>query len=179
MGWGGVDVLVGVAGVVRWAPILINRIEPYLFGGSFTQISTFILNFDQVGEDISTFITWIAVLVACLAPREDDTPMKLWMITGSATDDGAPIYLQPSGRWTHTLGAAFATEDAEERDALLELARGQQRLVCDPYAIPVQRTELGHLAARSLKERIRSAGPTISMVEEPPASYPVARAAGA
>ena len=134
---------------------------------------------DHERAKIFVFVTWNAVLLACLAAQEDDTPMKLWMITGSATDDGAPIYLQASGRWTHKLGAAFATEDAEERDALLELARGQQRLVCDPYSIPVQRTQLGHLAARSLKERIRSAGPTISLVEERPASYPAARAAGA
>lgn len=105
--------------------------------------------------------------------------MKLWMITGSATDDGAPIYLQANGRWTHKLGAAFASSDTEERDAMLREAREQQRVVCDPYAIVVQRTELGHLAAVSLKEQIRAAGPTISLVESRPAASAAARAVGA
>ena len=104
--------------------------------------------------------------------------MKLWMITGSATDDGAPIYLQASGRWTHKLGAALTVADTDERQALLVDARIQQRTVCDPYAIAVQRSELGHLAAVSLKERIRAAGPTIRVVESR-TSLALPRAAGA
>jgi len=93
--------------------------------------------------------------------------MKLWMITASATDDGAPIYLQASGRWTHKLGGGLPLSDEAERDALLEAARADERTACDPYAIAVERSELG-LSAASLKEKIRAGGPTISLVEPSP-----------
>ncbi len=91
--------------------------------------------------------------------------MKLWMITASATDDGAAIYLQASGRWTAKLGAAMPLANEAERDALLEAARADERNACDPYAIRIERSELGLLAAISLKEKIRAAGPTIPLVE--------------
>ena len=90
--------------------------------------------------------------------------MKLWIITGSATEDGAPIYLQTSGRWTRKLTAAHPIASETEQQSLLEAARAQPRSVCDPYAIEVRRAELGHLAALSLREKIRAEGPTISLV---------------
>ncbi|KIG18030.1 hypothetical protein DB30_01917 [Enhygromyxa salina] len=89
--------------------------------------------------------------------------MKLWIITGSATESGAPIYLQSSGRWTHKLSAGHPISSEDERQSLLEAARGQQKLVCDPYWIEVRRAELGHLAPVSLREKIRAEGPTISL----------------
>jgi hypothetical protein len=88
--------------------------------------------------------------------------MKLWMITSNATDDGAPIYLQTNGRWTPKLSAGYPLVNEADRDRLLEVARTQQqRIACDPYAIEVERVALGHLAAVSLRERIRAEGPTI------------------
>ena len=90
--------------------------------------------------------------------------MKLWTITGNATDDGAPIYLQPHGRWTRELAAAHPITSEAERDELLEQARTAQREVCDPYAIVVERGPLGQLGPTSLRERIRAEGPTVVLV---------------
>src|SRR5690242_18310047 len=92
--------------------------------------------------------------------------MKLWMITSNATDDGAPIYLQTNGRWTRKLAAGYPLSTEAERDRLLEVARTQQQIACDPYAIEVERGALGHLAALSLRERIRAQGPTILLVDQ-------------
>jgi hypothetical protein len=107
--------------------------------------------------------------------------MKLWMITSNATDDGAPIYLQTNGRWTPKLSAGYPVTTEAERDRMLEAAQAQQRIACDPYAIEVERVALGHLAAVSLRERIRAAGPTIVTVGSSPIqrheSQPVAASA--
>ena len=102
-----------------------------------------------------------------LSFAHEDPTMKLWLITGSATEDGAPIYLQTSGRWTHKLAAGYPIATQAERDQLLAAAREQQRVVCDPYAIEVRRGSLGHLAPVSLKETIRAQGPTIAIVGAP------------
>lgn len=103
--------------------------------------------------------------------------MKLWMITSNATDDGAPIYLQTNGRWTHKLSAGYPVTTEAERDRLLEAAKTQQRIACDPYAIEVERVALGHLAAVSLRERIRAHGPTIVTAGSRGQSHPVAASA--
>ncbi|PRQ08521.1 DUF2849 domain-containing protein [Enhygromyxa salina] len=108
--------------------------------------------------------------------------MKLWIITGSATESGAPIYLQTNNRWTHKLSAGHPIASEAERQSLLDAAKAQQRKVCDPYWIEVRRAELGHLAPVSLREKIRAEGPTISLVSTPfssttPASRPAAASA--
>ena len=103
--------------------------------------------------------------------------MKLWMITGSATDDGAPIYLQANGRWTRQLAEGHPVADEGERAQLLEEARAQQRIVCDPYVIEVRRAADHRPAPMSLRERIRAEGPTVSLVGSP--RVPPAAAASA
>lgn len=102
--------------------------------------------------------------------------MKLWMITGSATEDGAPIYLQANGRWTRKLPAGCPIASVAERDVWLEAARSQQRIVCDPYIIEVTRGPLAHLAPLSLREKIRAEGPTVSLVGAGPARPEAANA---
>ena len=92
--------------------------------------------------------------------------MKLWMITSNATDDGAPIYLQTNGRWTRKLSAGYPISNEAERERLLVAAHAQQVIACDPYSIEVERVALGHLAAVSLRERIRAEGPTILLVDQ-------------
>lgn len=94
--------------------------------------------------------------------------MSLWMITGAATDDGAPIYLQDHARWTRVFAEGLAVEDKGERDELLELARSQQRIVCDPYTIAVRRGAEAGLEPTSLRERIRAEGPTVAIVRDEP-----------
>jgi hypothetical protein len=87
--------------------------------------------------------------------------MTLWMITGNATEDGAPIYLQANGRWTRRLADGLGVSDEEQRDRLLALAKGSERIVCDAYVIDVRHAARGQLEATSLRERIRAEGPTV------------------
>ncbi|HVI04345.1 MAG TPA: DUF2849 domain-containing protein [Enhygromyxa sp.] len=90
--------------------------------------------------------------------------MTLWMITGNATEDGAPIYLQTNGRWTRRLAEGLAVSSEEQRDALLAQAKASERIVCDAYVIDVRQSTRGQLEATSLRERIRAEGPTVTLV---------------
>lgn len=94
--------------------------------------------------------------------------MKLWIITGSSTDDGAPIYLQANGNWSRTFANGFVVDTMDERDEMCTAARQQQRVVCDPYAIEVRRDAGGQPVPTSLKQKIRAEGPTVSLVEASP-----------
>ena len=89
--------------------------------------------------------------------------MTLWMITGNATEDGAPIYLQTNGRWTRRLAEGLAVNSEEQRDRLLALAKASERIVCDAYVIDVRQSARGQLEATSLRERIRAEGPTVTL----------------
>lgn len=95
--------------------------------------------------------------------------MSLSMITGNATDDGAPIYLRGDGSWTRVLSEGKACE-GDELAAALARAKTQQRLVCDPYVIDVKLVD-GRPAPTNVRERIRASGPTVLL--------PIARAAAA
>lgn len=97
--------------------------------------------------------------------------MALSMITGNATDDGAPIYLRADGSWTRVLADAKASESDQLTTATaLALAKTQQRIVCDPYVIDVKLVD-GRPAPTSVRERIRATGPTVLL--------PIARAVAA
>lgn len=87
--------------------------------------------------------------------------MPLYAITGSATEDGRPIYRRETGEWTPELAAAQVYDAEVQRDAGLAEARREERVVCDPYAIEVTRAADGVLEANRLKERIRAHGPTV------------------
>jgi hypothetical protein len=95
--------------------------------------------------------------------------MALSMITGNATDDGAPIYLRADGSWTRVLAEGKASE-GDELATALALAKAQQRIVCDPYVIDVKLVE-GRPAPTNVRERIRASGPTVLL--------PIARAVAA
>jgi hypothetical protein len=95
--------------------------------------------------------------------------MALSMITGNATDDGAPIYLRADGSWTRVLAEGKAGE-GDELASALALAKTQQRIVCDVYVIDVKLVE-GRPAPTNVRERIRATGPTVLL--------PIARAVAA
>lgn len=90
--------------------------------------------------------------------------MQLWMITGNATEDGAPIYLQTNGRWTRRLAEGLAIHGEDQRERLLAEAKAAERIVCDPYPIDVRLDARRGLVPTSLRERIRAEGPTVSLV---------------
>jgi len=94
--------------------------------------------------------------------------MTLWMITGNATADGAPIYLQTNGRWTRRLAEGLAVSSEEQRDRLLAEAKAAERIVCDAYVIDVRQGARGQLEATSLRERIRAEGPTLTLLGAAP-----------
>jgi len=86
--------------------------------------------------------------------------MPLFAITGSATNDGRPIYRDPRGAWTDRVVEAAVFEREHDRDEQLEAARREERVVCDPYPIEVER-DGERLVPTRLKERIRADGPTV------------------
>lgn len=96
------------------------------------------------------------------------------VITANLTDDGAPVYLTATGKWSPSLTDAIATADEDELLTLLTAARGQERVVCDPYAFKVV-LEDGTPTATTTRERIRAAGPT-TPIRRPDAAH--TRAAG-
>ncbi len=99
-----------------------------------------------------------------LSSDNTEPTMTLWMITGNATEDGAPIYLQTKGRWTRRFADGLTITSETQRDQLLGEAKAAERIVCDPYVIDVRQTARGQLEAASLRERIRAEGPTVSLL---------------
>ena len=86
------------------------------------------------------------------------------MITANRLDDGHVVYLDATGGWTEDFRAGLVLEDADAGKAAL--ARGEAaaeaNLVVEPYAIELE-MRAGHLAPRTLRERIRAEGPTIAI----------------
>lgn len=82
-----------------------------------------------------------------------------FVITANATGDGRSLWMAADRTWTASFTHAHATDDETERDAMLALARSQQRHVCDPYAAKVELSEHGPIATTA-RERIRAEGPT-------------------
>ena len=83
-----------------------------------------------------------------------------FVISANFLASGAPAYLAPGGDWVHELQRALTIDSESERDALLEQALGQERLVCDPYFFDV-RVEGHAIDPISTRERIRAEGPTV------------------
>ena len=88
--------------------------------------------------------------------------MSTWMITGSATEDGQPIYMQNDSSWTGIFSKGFIIENAEEREHMLCIAQQNEKVVCDPYIIEVNIVD-GKVHPNSLREQIRATGPTIAL----------------
>jgi len=85
------------------------------------------------------------------------------MITANRLSDGVVVYLDAKSGWVEDFRSGLVLEDAAGRDSALaqgEVA-AQANLVVEPYAIELE-MRAGHLAPRTLRERIRSQGPTIA-----------------
>jgi hypothetical protein len=87
--------------------------------------------------------------------------MSQYVVTGSATADGGPIYLSPTGTWTRRVEEAERLEETRARERASEAAARAQAIVCDPYVIPVT-TDGDAVQPTTLKERIRANGPTVT-----------------
>ena len=82
-----------------------------------------------------------------------------FVISANFLSSGAPAYLAAGGDWVRELQQALTIPSEAERDALLEQALKQERLVCDPYFFDV-RLEGTAIDPISTRERIRAEGPT-------------------
>jgi hypothetical protein len=86
------------------------------------------------------------------------------MITANRLSDGHVVYLDADGGWAEDFRNGLVLGDAAARETALE--RGQAaanaNVVVDPYAIELE-MRAGHLAPRTLRERIRAEGPTIGV----------------
>lgn len=84
-------------------------------------------------------------------------------LTANRLIDGVVVYLTPDNVWSESLQDAEVADGKTEADALL--ARGQVffepgNKVLDVYLFEVEKTEQG-IRAKSVRETIRQAGPTV------------------
>jgi hypothetical protein len=86
------------------------------------------------------------------------------MITANRLDDGHVVYLDAEGGWATDIRRGLVLADAEARKAALAQGEAAARanVVVEPYAIELE-MRAGHLAPRTLRERIRADGPTIAV----------------
>lgn len=83
-----------------------------------------------------------------------------YVVSASLTASGAPCYRRADGSWTTDFQKAYPAATEAERDALLEAAKREEHLVCDPFAFPV-RLDRGVLDPLTAREAIRAKGPTV------------------
>ena len=88
--------------------------------------------------------------------------MALKVVTANRLIDGDVVYLTAAGDWSAWLDESGPAETPEDETALLERAARsvEDRLVVDPYLIPVARDD-GRLRPLSQREIIRAAGPSV------------------
>ncbi|MEN9580722.1 MAG: hypothetical protein RJA70_3731 [Pseudomonadota bacterium] len=82
-----------------------------------------------------------------------------FVVSAGDTLTGAPMYMKLDGTWTSKLSEATPIDDEAQRDALISLARGQERLICDPHAFNVT-VDNGSPVPISVREKVRALGPT-------------------
>lgn len=87
----------------------------------------------------------------------------LQAVTANLLASGAVVFRRRDGGWSPAIGEAQVVLDAEEAAALLAAANrdAQRNLVVEPYLIDVADGGDG-IAAKVLREAIRTHGPTIT-----------------
>ena len=91
---------------------------------------------------------------------------SVYVVTANRTDDGISVYRGQGGEWRTGLSEAQIHADEVSAAAELQAAKQEERLICDPYIVPVGVDAEGHAVALSARERIRAHGPT-SRVRRP------------
>ena len=87
--------------------------------------------------------------------------MTLQIITANNLRDGDVVYLATGGKWTGNLNDALGVETKDALESMLATASvaEENRQVVGYYSLPVEKSDTGY-APLSMKERIRSLGPT-------------------
>ncbi len=84
------------------------------------------------------------------------------VITANRLADGAVVWLANDGRWAETLTRANVVTTSEEALRLLDIAHGDEREAVGAYPAAVALAKDGTPQPATLREKIRSSGPTIA-----------------
>jgi|SRR5689334_4211282 Protein of unknown function (DUF2849) len=85
------------------------------------------------------------------------------VITANRLGDGAVVYRAGDGTWTGHLAAAAVLTTPSAALELLAAASTDKLAVVDAYVAPVELTPQQEVLPGNLRERIRSAGPTVAL----------------
>ncbi|MEP9352141.1 DUF2849 domain-containing protein [Xanthobacter sp. KR7-65] len=85
------------------------------------------------------------------------------VVTANRLADGLVVWLTPAGGWTATLSEAAVGATSEEVSRLLDIAHTDENTAVGAYPAPVRLAGDGTPEPANLRERIRVAGPTISL----------------
>lgn len=87
--------------------------------------------------------------------------MTLQIITANNLRDGDVVYLSTGGKWTGDLNNALGVDSKDALESMLATASiaEENRQVVGFYSLPVKKSDRG-FTPLSMKERIRSLGPT-------------------
>lgn len=84
-----------------------------------------------------------------------------FVVTGSLTDSGSPIYYRGPSSWSPHLAEAQCLDSEDVASEIVKQAElNAQRIVSDPYSFPVA-LEGAHIDPLTARERIRAGGPTV------------------
>lgn len=85
------------------------------------------------------------------------------VVTANRLGDGAVVYRSFDGGWTTSLAGAAVVTTAPAADELLGAAQKDGVRAVGPYVAPVEVTADRRVLPGNLRERIRVAGPTITL----------------
>ena len=85
------------------------------------------------------------------------------VVTANRLGDGAVIYRTADNEWSTNLSAAAVVDSAPAAAELLRAAEADDVRAVGPYVAPVDLTADRRVLPGNLRERIRVAGPTITL----------------
>ncbi|MEP9348289.1 DUF2849 domain-containing protein [Xanthobacter sp. KR7-225] len=85
------------------------------------------------------------------------------VVTANRLADGAVVWLGKGGRWTDRIAEAEVATTADAALHLLDLAHADERAAVGAYPATVALSAAGVPQPATLRERIRTAGPTVTL----------------
>jgi hypothetical protein len=85
------------------------------------------------------------------------------VVTANRVGDGAVVYRRADGGWTTDLDGAAIVTNAQNAQALIAEASGDDLRAVGPYIAPVKLSAGGRVRPGNLRELIRLGGPTINL----------------
>lgn len=89
---------------------------------------------------------------------------KIQAVTANRLLDGHVVYFTAAGEWSDWVDDVVLADGKEEADALLAKAQPsvETRHIVDPYLFEIDQED-GKMVPKSVREKIRMAGPTIRL----------------